>query len=95
MSDRKSPHAKMLDFFDTAPLSEAELMFGLIRDKVKARQARSTAGSTKAPAKKGGLSPAARKRIADAQKKRWETKRKEDQAAPSVPGNVAEQEALV
>lgn len=36
--DTRSPHAKLLDFFRHAPIGEADLMFGLIKEELTSRK---------------------------------------------------------
>lgn len=39
MSSKRSPAAKVLDFFTTAPVGEAALVLGLVKEVVKKRTA--------------------------------------------------------
>lgn len=91
MADRKSPHAKILEFFNHSPFGEVELMFGLVKDIIVSRRggkANSAKTVKSAGGKKRVLSPEARKRIADAQKKRWHKKEQGD-APQEEMGSVA------
>jgi hypothetical protein len=39
MSVKRSPAARVIEFFTQAPVGEADLVFGLVRDIVRKRQA--------------------------------------------------------
>ena len=82
---KQSVHAKLLEFFDYAPENEVELMFGLIRDKVRNRREHKQPVITRKalpPAGRKSLSPAARKKISEAQKRRWGKKDSEKKVSP-------------
>lgn len=42
MSIKRSPAARVIEFFTTAPVGEAELVYGLVREVVRKRKAITT-----------------------------------------------------
>jgi len=52
MSSKRSPAARVLDYFAAATLPEAEQLFGLIRDTIRKRRAAEDAPATKAPVRR-------------------------------------------
>lgn len=44
MSVKRSPAARVIEFFTTAPVGEADLVYGLVREVIRKRKATTTEG---------------------------------------------------